>query len=169
GDVRRHGVVGEVDLLRHVAEVLLPRRQVRLVDGDAVDHQRARGRGQETEHDVDGGGLARAGRADDADRAVRLDDQVEIRQYGPLRVRVVEVDLAEFQSPLERQGGDLVAVHQVAAVLKVDVLVQHVDRGHAEAQRRQRAEQALKRWQEAVRGEGVDAQGRQDRLQAGAA
>ena len=86
GDIGGNGIVRQVDLLRHLAEVALPGTdgllRIRRIDGIAV-HQLLPGGGLYEPHNhVHQGGLAATGGTDKLDGSVLRDLQGELPQVG---------------------------------------------------------------------------------------
>ena len=106
GDVGADRVVDQEDLLRHVADVVLPGAAVRRGDRRAVDPDLARLRLEQPEHEVDRGGLAGAGAADEADGGVGRDGQAEPAQRRPLGVGIGVVDVGQFEPLAQPQRRD---------------------------------------------------------------
>ena len=75
-DICAHGVVEQHQFLRHVTDMVSPRREISFRKIDAVNQHTARGRRHKAEHRIDQRGLAAAGRADEgAERARRIDSR----------------------------------------------------------------------------------------------
>ena len=110
GDVTGDGVVAQVDVLRHIAEAVLPGAQIGIGQRDAVDPNDTDLGAEEAEDDVDQRRLSRAGRADDADRGFCLDRQGDVSQRRLVSARIDKGDAIELEPAGEREDLDMAAV-----------------------------------------------------------
>ena len=159
----RDGVVGQEDLLRHVADRALPGAEVLRGDRDAVDRERAAVGHEQPEHDVDGRGLAGPGAADDADGAPRRDREAHAPHRRPLGLRIGVVHVLELEPLGQAQRRDArsrTGRVGVAGGHAHEVLVQLVEGAGGEAHLAERAVDLLQGGKEADGGEGED---REDR------
>ena len=103
----------QVRLLEHVAEVRLQPELAALFIVHAVDQYLPLGGLVEAAQEVDDGGLARAGLADQGDGLARLDGEVEVFQHlfpaGILEGYVLKLDIAMELRPVLALGVEVVA------------------------------------------------------------
>ena len=112
GDIGGDRVVDEADFLRHVADATAPGAAVVRAERGLVDEDATGARDVEAEDEIDEGGLAAAGGADDAERGVFRDDEREPVDHGFFGSRVLEAEVFQGDGglPAQRSRGGEAAV-----------------------------------------------------------
>ena len=105
-EVRGDGAAEEVGLLGHEADGGGERVGVEVAHVDAADEHPAVGGVEEAGDEVDQGGLARAGAADDGRRRAGRDREVDVAEHGVLGAGVVEADVVQLEVAAAGEGGD---------------------------------------------------------------
>ena len=118
GDIVGHSIIGQVNVLRHIANGALPLAAVSGGDGLAVDSKYTSLRLERAKNNIHCGGFAAAGGADKAHCAVRRDGEINPLQR---RLRSFGVAVADFLKPDGLRGPQRVQV----ALLSINGLQAH--------------------------------------------
>jgi len=145
GDVAADGVVGEEDVLRHVAEEAPVGAAVAGVEWHAVHCDAAGGGVEQPEQHVHERGLARSGTADDGEAASLADLEVDAVQGVLGADGVAVVDRVQGDAALEGEGGGRFGERLVALAGDRKVRFEHLDGADGVAQAGEGAEEALHR------------------------
>jgi hypothetical protein len=150
-----HAVIGQVDVLRHIANGALPLAAVGGGDGFAVDAQVTVLRLEQPKDDIHRGGFTAAGGAHKANGAMRGDGQINILERGMRCIGVAVTNLLQGNGVLQRHGR-AVGGRRIGGLQAGEIGMQGIERRAGKAQLRDRAIDLLQRRHQAIAGKGIE-------------